>query len=515
MKIKIFLAMSIFLMGSLHCFTQERSNEVRQKISAKVVAASEEISKVIGWSKIENTEGKFWQKSDLNDEVSYLPGYSKQFAGFRSFRIYEISIEGNTFYILNKVLPDNSNKYVVFNQTPYFWLEFALNDASGKDERLIPIQYCGYQTGLFNPELLLQDKEMMRVLLLGKGSYEYYESNRCKGDSVFLINSQIIKRDTIVRFNFELYNNQTVLNKSIVPINEDYFELKLNQFKKIFHLSPYPGYAQEKIIKEKNVKQNDSILFDKVKVYYEKLNSMIYCKWDSCKGRRINNEIGLVEYNYEYPHLLKIEKDLSQLIDSTKIINKEIFEVVVDSRGKVAQSPKLIPFFRQLKFTPGKMQAYFGKDYKEKYKDISLSFNEKDKYWSNFDRTMSIPVAFVMQYDYMKPKTIVKKFIVKFKKSSEGITIENKYSTDNDFYDSLSSKIMVDKNFENLKNGRYYIYFTRISHVWNLVTFPEYSSNSNQHDMYKYAEKSEDLFTSNDKLEIKPFDYFNKDERCP
>src|ERR1035437_964182 len=129
MKIKIFIVMSIFLMGSLHCFTQERSNEVRQKISVKVVAASEEISKVIGWSKMENSEGKFWQKSDINDDVSYLPGYSKQFAGFKSFRIYEISIEGNTFYILNKVLGDNNNKYVVFNQTPYFWLEFFLNDA--------------------------------------------------------------------------------------------------------------------------------------------------------------------------------------------------------------------------------------------------------------------------------------------------------------------------------------------------------------------------------------------------
>ena len=235
---------TLFLTCILVCISffskaQDRQDEVRQKLQLSIDAQSDVLSHVTGWSKIENAEGKFWKQSDINEENSYLPRFNK-YSGFKSLRIYKFSIEGSIFYVLNQVYT-GGNHYFVFNESSFEQLKLDCRDVllfPEVDNRRISIKYVGYQDKYqtvdfhavyddFNPELLLKDKEMIRVLLLGKGSSEYYEPIK---DSLFIMNSQIIKGDTIVRFNF---------NTDASNITDDYFELKLSQFKKIFYFSPY------------------------------------------------------------------------------------------------------------------------------------------------------------------------------------------------------------------------------------------------------------------------------------
>ena len=243
LQFTIFLLMCI----SFSSKAQERQNEERKKLSASIDAQSEVLSKIPGWSRIETTEGKFWKQSDMNDELSYIPrilkpGYANEKCfGFRSFRIYKFSLEGSTFYLLNKV-EQSGNSYYVFTEESLNSLKLFATEPLALDLRCVDIKYCGTQTGVFDPELIFQDKEMIRVLLLGKGSYT--TSNFCRGDSLFVINTQISKSDTIVRFNFELNIADTwASKKTILPLTYDYFELRKNDFCKLFNFSRYKNSA--------------------------------------------------------------------------------------------------------------------------------------------------------------------------------------------------------------------------------------------------------------------------------
>jgi len=252
MKKTTLFIICLFICVSFISKAQERQNEERQKISASIDAQSEVLTKVPGWSRIETTEGKIWKQSDINDEISYIPrilipGYTDaRFFGFKSLRIYKFSLEGSSFYLLNKEERSGNNSYFVFTQTSLDYLKFTVDYAYGIEDRWVAIKYCGNQDHIFNPELIFQDKEMIRVLLLGKGSYDLHNSNECAGDSLFLMNSQVIKGDTIVRFNFEINVAPTFsFEKSILPLTNDYFELNKSEFSKLFIFSPYKKSSNE------------------------------------------------------------------------------------------------------------------------------------------------------------------------------------------------------------------------------------------------------------------------------
>jgi tetratricopeptide (TPR) repeat protein len=224
-------------------FSQERQNEVRKKLAFSVDKQSEIISKVTGWSRIENQEGKFWKQSDLDNELSYLPGFNVQFAGFYSFQLFKITLEGKPFYLLNRTSPCDTKgkvlyKVYMFSSSSFQNLINTINRADGIDHRVVSVRYLTNDLSgeNFDPEAYI-DEATIRTLLFGEKNF----GNLSRGkDSLFIVNSQLINSEPIVRFNFELDNSPLYSPQySFAPITDNYFEMKRGDFEKLFEFSSY------------------------------------------------------------------------------------------------------------------------------------------------------------------------------------------------------------------------------------------------------------------------------------
>lgn len=516
MKKITFILVSIFICCSFVTNAQERQNEVRQKLSASMDAQSEILSNISGWSLIENTEGKIWKQSDFNDEISYLPAYKKSFAGFYSIQLFKFTIEGQHFCVLLKNIDKKNSKYFVFTQDELNMLIKATVWKDGQsrlnNEYVVDLKYCDYVNGYFDPEKeILKNKELIRVLLLNEK--RILSSQECAGEKLFNFSLQKIKNETVIRFNFllDLNENQPFSpRKDILPITNDYFETKLSNFTRLLNFSPYISYLEREQKSELLDKQKDSLQFLDYLKYYEVQNSISYKKWQEYESKNIT-ENKCIELKNSYPMLLKDNVEfLTPYIDSSKIVDREEFEIIVNYDGSVKYSPKQMNFFKKLKFTPGTIQVYYGNDFQNQY----FSFSNCNGKCKTINRTMSIPVAFFKK----NVRAIVSKFIVKFKKTNNGVTIENQYFTDKELFEIMSPQIMVDKNFEKLKNGKYYIYYTRSKFVWNLITFPkEYERYRSGFATSKedYVRLTNDFYTYSDNLDLKIYDSSNIEKLCP
>lgn len=227
----------------LTSFCQERQNEVRKKLTYSVDQQSEIISKVTGWSRIENQDGKFWKQSDLENELSYLPGFNVQFSGFYSFQLFKITLEGKPFYLLNRTSPCDTRgkvlyKVYMFSSSSFQNLVNTINRADGKDHRVVSVRYFTNDLSgeNFDPEAYI-DEATIRTLLFGEKNF----GNLSRGkDSLFIVNSQLINNEAIVRFNFELDNSPLYSPQySFLPITDNYFEMKRDEFEKLYRFSSY------------------------------------------------------------------------------------------------------------------------------------------------------------------------------------------------------------------------------------------------------------------------------------
>jgi tetratricopeptide (TPR) repeat protein len=251
----IFLFVGIFSCLSLSCFAQERQDEQRAQLEIKMLGQSEKLAKITGWSKIENSEGKFWKQSDVNSESSYLPSDPNN--SFEYFQTFKFKLEGQIFYLLIIKFRQDRMRTFAFTSSSLERMKNIVQKEDGQSYYAIDIKYCDILTTDkgepvdFDPETAIKNKEMIRLLLLGKGTYS--TSNYCSNDSLFLINSQILKGESIVRFNFIDWGRSVRDNDNILLLTNNYFELNKNVFLKLFNFSPYLSEkACIKLAKEKH-----------------------------------------------------------------------------------------------------------------------------------------------------------------------------------------------------------------------------------------------------------------------
>jgi tetratricopeptide (TPR) repeat protein len=77
------------------------------------------------------------------------------------------------------------------------------------------------------------------IFQTSKGTIENW-GNRCEGDSLLVINSQILKGDTIVRFNLlsDISSDSKPIFK-LLPLDNSYFEVTKSEFNRLFKFTPY------------------------------------------------------------------------------------------------------------------------------------------------------------------------------------------------------------------------------------------------------------------------------------
>lgn len=237
MKKILLLSVCFSFTISFHSYCQERTDEVRQKLSLSVEGQSAKISNVTGWSKMENQDGKFWKKSEYKENESYIPGCPDA-EYFEYLQMFKIKIEGQIFYLLCQ----GGSRIYAFKSSSLDNLKNIITKADGKTYFAPNIDYCTLiskkdkQLAVIDVENVIKDKEMIRSLLIGEGE------NPCKGYTVFEINSQVLKGENIVRFcllpsEFRQFVAQN--EKAFYSLNENYFEIKKSDFEKLFEFSPY------------------------------------------------------------------------------------------------------------------------------------------------------------------------------------------------------------------------------------------------------------------------------------
>lgn len=526
MRIRFYCLITLLLSITLHFYAQERVNQVRPKLSASMDAQSEILSNVPGWSLIENSEGKFWNKSDLSDEISYLPAYKKSFAGFYLVQLFKFTIEGQHFCVLVKNIDRKKIKYFVFDDSELSMLMGATMFYDGivyYNDYVVDLKYCDYVDGDFDPEVeILKNKELIRVLLLNEK--RTISSLECSGERLFNFEIQKIKSDTIIRFNFILNLNENqpfITSKNYLSITNDYFETKLSNFTRLLNFSPYVNFTERKLRLEIIEKQKDSLQFQPYLEFYEKQNKLSTKKWDDesrktinfkdsdLNGNKKNNVYKCIEETNSYPQLLQNNIDLTQFVDSSKIDDNVIFEIVIGSDGNVLYSPKQMNLFTKLKFKPGTIDIFYENIREDGY--VDKNYNK----YKTINRTMSIPVFFNLKkiganysFDH-NANYEINRIIIKLKKTNKGIEIENKYFTNKEFYDSIIPKLLEDKNFGKIKNGKYYLYFNRKKFTWNIIIPEKYNTS------YDSNNKSNYFYTYTDEVDIKVYNNNNIEKLCP
>ena len=246
MKKNILLFIVLFGTINFNCICQERQPEARPKLELQMQKQTIRLSKITGWSRFENANGKFWKQSNLNSGGSYLPIDPE--LTFDHIQLFQFKLEGGLYYLFTIKYSDDSYRIFAFTGTSLKNLRRIIEKANGQSYYTLDIKDCEYLVNdryapkggfRFDPEEIIKDKEMIRLLLTGRG--ESLNANFCKNDSILLINSQVLKSDTVVRFNLIPWNND-----EIMPLTDNYFELKKSEFSKLFQFIPYIPYQNKK-----------------------------------------------------------------------------------------------------------------------------------------------------------------------------------------------------------------------------------------------------------------------------
>lgn len=237
MKKIIILLLGFCLIKSFHAQSQERADETRKQLSLSIDGQSEQIRKISGWSRIENQQGKFWKQSDTTAIQSYLPCCPEE-TGFEHLQLFKFSVEGETCYLFQLSYKNDKMRLFASRASGLSELKSIVDKADGQSYNAVEIMFCQYiadkEVQSFDPEEAIKNKEMIRWLLLGKG--DYY-SNDCKGARLFNIQSQVLKGETIVRFNILPWRGS---QGNFPPvITDNYFELKKKDFEKLYQFVPY------------------------------------------------------------------------------------------------------------------------------------------------------------------------------------------------------------------------------------------------------------------------------------
>ena len=243
MKKKTLILTCILVCIPFFAKAQDRQNEVRQKLQLSIDSISNAMTHVSGWSKMENTEGKFWKQSDLKSSTSYLPCCPDD--GFQSLQTFKFTLEGEIFYLLSLKTGRGNQRIFAFKNTSLQDLQNVINNADGKSYYALPIEVCDYLTtpeevNSFDPKsFILNRKSMIRLLLTGVS--EYLSDNFCKGCNIFIIKSQILNGEKIIRFDVLPWGNSRngPTNHGFTTIENDYYELKEADFNNLFKYSKY------------------------------------------------------------------------------------------------------------------------------------------------------------------------------------------------------------------------------------------------------------------------------------
>ena len=220
---KIITILFIFcVISSFDSYCQERNDEARKQLSISLDGQSEKLSNVTGWSKLENKDGKFWEQSSSSESRSYLP--CCKFEEFTYMQTFKFSLEGGTYYLLVIKINDRDWKSYAFNSSSLKKMDEIINAADGKGNLSPKVEYCDAPNN-FDPDQAIKDKNMIRSLLIEKPNYIIF----CR--SVFILNSQVLKGDSIVRFR--------IASVETFDLSSNYFEIKKADFRKLFSFRPY------------------------------------------------------------------------------------------------------------------------------------------------------------------------------------------------------------------------------------------------------------------------------------
>jgi tetratricopeptide (TPR) repeat protein len=262
MKKALFLFIGSFIIFSCKGYCQEREDEQRQKVDFTVESKSGTLIKVAGWSRVEKKAGKVWEQSKQSAGYNYLIGHSREYS-FKSMQTFRLTGEGKIFYALrvqrpkfkksndytgNKMENDtlqiagNIVDYFFFSESSLIRLKNIVNTADGKSYMVTGIKY--YKTVSSDkawdyPEITMNDKELRTIFHTAQGTIERY-ANHCEGDSLFVINSQILKGDTVVRFNIlsDISSGSDMLF-SLLHLDDSYFEVSKHDFTRLYNFTPY------------------------------------------------------------------------------------------------------------------------------------------------------------------------------------------------------------------------------------------------------------------------------------
>lgn len=466
-------------------------------------AQSERLTNITGWSRMENQEGKFWKQSDLGSKISYLPCCPKN--GFEYIQTYKFSLEGQIFYLFSIKYEVDQMRIFVITSSSFEKLKNIITAADGQPYNAPDIQFCNYLTksrdggDSFDLELFIQNKELIRKLLLNEDARFLDNSNSCRGNSLFLINSQVLKGEKIVRFNIIPWANSVY---KTIPLTDDYFELKKSDFEKLLKFSAYLKFNNQLKIDQQLKKLKEDIVIKKLQSKYDSLNSISYIAYSAVNGYNVLGR----EYLQEVPRIIN-PGDFTSFIDSTTFENKKEFNIIVGADGKIIQAPIQVNLFNQFLFAPGKV-AY---DYKENdlNREYEHYFGDCSGKCAVFARNMEIPVSFSQRYNYEKPETTTNKIIIKLKKTKNNeIEVDNNYYNDIEFMKKVRPTIKLANEFATYSPGKYYFYFTRKTTYWNITLFPSNYTKERVNNAGSFS-KAIDI------KEIKVFNSSNFDERCP
>jgi len=310
MKIIVVAFIGLFISFSFNVFSQERKDESWQKVDFIVDSKSDKLSKATGWTRVEIPTGKVWKQSEKSVGYNYQESRLRAYS-FQNLRIFQLSSEGRVFYALAAKRPifekyDDSDGtpfapdtlMIIASKVDYFFFTESsmkkiinmVNAADGKTHSAAAVKY--YKTATpeknwYNQEIAMKDKELKAIFKTSKGTIENW-GNRCEGDSLFVINSQILKGDTIVRFNLlsdisidadPLFN--------LLPLENSYFEVTKSGFGRLFRFTPYitkedmqiaDAFIKSGIDKDKNKDYKGAISdYSKVLVI-DPDNAEAYCK---------------------------------------------------------------------------------------------------------------------------------------------------------------------------------------------------------------------------------------------
>lgn len=274
----------ILLVFMAKTYCQERKDEPIEKYSYKIESRSDKLSAVAGWSFIQTNSGKVWEKSNPSAGYNYMIGHPREYS-FLSMRIIEFSVKSQKYYALGvkkpKFKPYEDFKYTrweydsltvsgksldwfFFSAASLKRLKEAVNAADGKTYAMISVRYFKTNSEAKEEdyqEVYINDKELKNIVLTGNVTALKW-ANLCKGDSLFVINSQVLKGDTIIRFNvLSDISKGSQPSFKLLPLQDSYFEVSKRDFSRLFTFSPFvpkeasvkaKGYVSSGTVRNKN-----------------------------------------------------------------------------------------------------------------------------------------------------------------------------------------------------------------------------------------------------------------------